>query len=107
MKLLPAVLLTLLILLIVANLLLWRMQERIVFLPTPPPYPSGQESLRVEYQAADGQPLFAYVVGDRARATEALIVLHGNADLAANRIWWAETVARRTGLLAVVPELRG
>lgn len=106
-KLLPAVLLTLLVLLLAANLFLWHAQERIVFLPTPPPHPSGPQSLRVDYRAADGQPLFAYVVGDRTRASDALIVFHGNADLAVNRIWWAEALARRTGVLVVVPEFRG
>jgi pimeloyl-ACP methyl ester carboxylesterase len=102
-----ALLLVALVLLLAANVAAWRMQERIVFQPTPPPFPSDAGWPRTVYAAADGQPLFAYVVGDRARATGAVIAFHGNADLAVNQIWWAEALARRTGILVVVPEYRG
>jgi len=93
--------------LVVMNLAAWRVQERLVFQPTPGPHPSDGRWPRVDYTAADGQRLFAYVVGDRATATAALVVFHGNADLAVNQIPWAERLASRTGLLVVVPEYRG
>ena len=111
MRSLTAVLLALLVfalaLVAAANLLVWRVQERIVFQPTPPPYPSDAGRARTAYRAADGQPLFAYVLGDPAGARGALIAFHGNADLAVNQIWWAEGLARRAGIVVVVPEYRG
>ena len=111
MKSLAALALTLLIafvlLVALANLVVWRVQERIVFQPTPPPYPSDAGWPRTAYAARDGQPLFAYVVGDRGTASGAVIAFHGNADLAVNQIWWAEELARRAGVLVVVPEYRG
>ena len=96
-----------LVLVALANLVVWRVQERIVFQPTPPPYPSDAGWARITYAAQDGQPLFAYVLGDRATATGAVIAFHGNADLAVNQIWWADELARRAGVLVVVPEYRG
>lgn len=95
------------LLLLAANLLVWRMQERVVFQPTPPPYPGDAGWPRAAYAARDGQRLFAYVLGDAARATGAMIVFHGNADLAVNQLGWAHDLARRTGVLVVVPEYRG
>jgi pimeloyl-ACP methyl ester carboxylesterase len=93
--------------LLVMNVLVWRSQERIVFQPSAPPYPDDRGRTRVAYTASDGQPLFAYVVGDRATATGAMLVFHGNADLAVNQLGWADALARRTGVLVVVPEYRG
>lgn len=111
MRLVAALLLPLLavalVLVVAANLVVWRVQERIVFQPTPPPYPADAGWPRAVYAADDGQPLFAYVLGDRAAARGALIAFHGNADLAVNQIWWAEELARRAGILVVVPEYRG
>jgi len=95
------------LLVLVANLLVWRVQERIVFQPTPPPYPDVAGWPRAAYTASDGQRLFAYVLGDAARATGAMIVFHGNADLAVNQLGWADDLARRTGIVVVVPEYRG
>ena len=84
---------------------LWATQERVVFQP-----PRGFESTspkRVHFQAEDGQPLFAFVVGDRARARHLLIAFHGNAEVAEYSVPWAEEVARRTGWLVMVAEYRG
>jgi pimeloyl-ACP methyl ester carboxylesterase len=106
-KLVAAAALLLALLVLLANLLVWRVQERIVFQPTPPPYPGDARWPRLAYAASDGQPLFAYAVGDPARAAGALIVFHGNADLAVNQLGWAAALARRTGTLVVVPEYRG
>ncbi|MDQ3669630.1 MAG: alpha/beta hydrolase [Actinomycetota bacterium] len=93
---------------VLAALLWWR-QERIVFQPSGPPYPDGGAARRVEYRASDGQPLFAYVVGDEvaAAATGVLLAFHGNADLAAWVVPWGREVQRRTGRVVVLAEYRG
>ena len=74
-----------------------------------PETPRGAE--RVDLAAADGQPLFAYVVrppGARAGAAErVLLAFHGNAEIAAWAVPWAREVARRTGYTVVLPEYRG
>jgi pimeloyl-ACP methyl ester carboxylesterase len=87
----------------------WAWQERIVWQP-----PRGAAALdptthRISYSADDGQPLYAYLVGDPspARAAGLLIAFHGNAELAADGIPWAAEVARRTGWAVLVPEYRG
>ncbi|MEP6690617.1 MAG: alpha/beta fold hydrolase [Gemmatimonadaceae bacterium] len=93
-----------------ATLALWWGQERLVFQPTPPPYPSVT-SRRIDYHADDGQPLFAYVVKPASagapQRTTVMIAFHGNADLAAARVPWAEEVAARTGVTVLLPEWRG
>ncbi|MEP6507094.1 MAG: alpha/beta hydrolase [Gemmatimonadales bacterium] len=82
-------------------------QERIAFQPQGPPYPSPGDTRREDYRASDGQPLFAYIVGDPANATGLLLVFHGNADMAARQIDWARDVLSRTGLAVMVAEYRG
>jgi fermentation-respiration switch protein FrsA (DUF1100 family) len=86
--------------------LVWWKQESITFQPPGPPYPRVT-ARRVDYAAADGQPLYGYVVGDRERARGLLLAFHGNADLAGWQIPWAEEVARRTGWLVLAAEYRG
>jgi fermentation-respiration switch protein FrsA (DUF1100 family) len=111
--------------LVVAALILalWWQQERIVFQPTGPPFPAAVGAEHVTYQAEDGQPLFAFVVGDRGESGDGgdnrdgdaaeperrkvVIAFHGNADLAAWLVPWAETVAQRSGWIVVLPEYRG
>jgi pimeloyl-ACP methyl ester carboxylesterase len=97
--------------LVVAYLLLnvagWRWQERIVWQPPRlAEYPAAA-ARRIEYAADDGQPLYAYLVGDPARAPGLVIAHHGNADLAAWLVPWAAEVERRTGWAVLVPEFRG
>ena len=85
----------------------WRMQERIVWQPPRlATYPKG-EAQRLDYASDDGQPLFAYLVGDPKRAPGLLIAYHGNADLAAWVTPWAIEVERATGWAVLVPEYRG
>jgi fermentation-respiration switch protein FrsA (DUF1100 family) len=89
--------------------LVWWRQERIVFQP-PRDAPADHDTLRVAYQASDGQPLFAYLVvprGERTRPERVLIAFHGNADLAVWQVPWAAEVARRTGWAVLCPEYRG
>jgi pimeloyl-ACP methyl ester carboxylesterase len=97
----------------VAIALLWIFQERLVFLPPPVPATQGRGSVRVDYAAADGQALFGFLVepkpagvpGDSARG--AIIVFHGNGDLADSWIDWARMAAARTGCRVFLAEYRG
>lgn len=87
---------------------IWRYQERVVWQPPRlPAWPDGAGARRLEYVAEDGQPLFAYLVGDPASAPGLLIAFHGNADLAGWFVPWAQEAARRTGWAVLVPEYRG
>ena len=88
---------------------LWWEQERIVFQPSPPPYPDGAPARRVAYRADDGTQLHAFILGDSAHAAQHGVVLmfHGNADLAAWRVPWGETLAELTGRMVVLAEYRG
>lgn len=85
----------------------WRMQERIVWQPPRLIVQPGAVAQRIDYASDDGQPLYAYLVGDPTRARGLLIAYHGNADLAAWRVPWAVEVERRTGWAVLVPEYRG
>jgi uncharacterized protein len=86
---------------------IWLFQERIAFQPERGPFPLDAGVPRVEYTAADGQRLFAYVVGDPVAAPGLLIVFHGNADLAVRQVEWANEVVRRTGIAVMLTEYRG
>src|SRR5690348_9861690 len=68
---------------------IWFFQERITFQPQGPPFPDDSAALKLQYTADDGQPLFAYVVGEPDSTTSLLIAFHGNADLALRQIDWA------------------
>ncbi|HEY7406678.1 MAG TPA: alpha/beta hydrolase [Gemmatimonadaceae bacterium] len=95
------------VLFVVALIAMWRLQERIVWQPPRlAAYPSG-EARRVDYRSDDGQPLFAFVVGEPARAAGLIIAFHGNADLAVWTVPWAAEVQRRTGWAVMVAEYRG
>lgn len=88
-------------------LLIWWGQEKLVYFPQGPPYPDAAEVHRLDYAAADGQPLLAYVIGDPASAPGALLCFHGNADLAVYQVDWAREIHRRTGYAVVLAEYRG
>jgi uncharacterized protein len=83
----------------------WAWQERIVWQP-PPGAPTAAVT-RVTYAAEDGQPLFAWLVGDAKRGAGLVIAFHGNAEVAAWNVDWANEVARRTGWAVMLPEYRG
>ena len=87
--------------------LIWFFQERIAFQPPSGPWPDASRARRVDYVARDGQPLFAYVVGDQNPANGLLLAFHGNADLAAWQIGWAEEVNRRADITVMLAEYRG
>ena len=85
----------------------WLFQERIAFQPERPPFPSDEGMARVEYTAADGQRLFAYVVGDPENARGLLLAFHGNADLAVRQVDWAGELVHRTQMAVMIVEYRG
>lgn len=85
----------------------WFFQERITFQPPSPPFPDDTGAHRVDYTAADGQPLFAYLIGDPGPSKPLLIAFHGNADLAVRQLEWAHEIARRTGVTVMIAEYRG
>jgi fermentation-respiration switch protein FrsA (DUF1100 family) len=98
----------------------WRMQERMVFQPPAGAWPPPAGVERLEVVAPDGTPLFAYVVRGEpsaartestpaARGGPAPVVLHfhGNAEVASLAVPWAQAVAHRTGAVVVLAEYRG
>lgn len=87
--------------------LAWTFQERIAFQPPGGPWPDPVGVSRVNYSAADGQRLFAYVAGDPAATGNVLIAFHGNADLAVWQTDWANEVVRRTEVPVMLAEYRG
>lgn len=86
--------------------LLWWGQERILFQP-PILYDARDEPGRVDYKAADGQPLTGYIVGDPKTSVGVLLCFHGNADLAVWQLDWARSVLRHTGYSVFLAEYRG
>lgn len=95
--------------------LLWWRQEQMVFFPPGAVSPPGA-ALRIEFPAADGTRLHAYLVrpGGASTAdarppagTPVVLHFHGNADLAAWQIGWAEEVGERTGAWVLAAEYRG
>ena len=87
--------------------IVWVFQERIAFQPPRGPWPSGEETQRVEYSASDGQRLFAYVIGNPRSAPVLLLAFHGNADLAVRQVPWAREINRRTSVAVMLAEYRG
>ena len=88
-------------------ILAWMFQERIAFQPPRGPYPDPGTVRRVDYSAADGQRLFAYLIGEPADSSGLLVVFHGNADIAVRSIDWAHDVVKRTGISVMLVEYRG
>ena len=87
-------------------LLIWGAQERILFQPPrlhEPPVESG----RVYYEAADGQRLVGFIVGDPRATPGVLLCFHGNADLAMWQLDWAREVLRHTDQAVFLAEYRG
>lgn len=82
-------------------------QERIAFQPQGPPYPMAGNATRVDYSTADGQRLFAYLVGAPAVGKPLLIAFHGNADMAVLQLDWANEIFNRTGVPVMLAEYRG
>jgi fermentation-respiration switch protein FrsA (DUF1100 family) len=101
------------------TLWLWRNQERVVFQPPAADIGAPAPARRVEFNAADGHPLFGYLLQPSApkagnapsvpgrEANRVVIAFHGNADLAAWLVPWARELADRAGVVVLLPEYRG
>ena len=87
--------------------LTWTFQERIAFQPPRGPWPVPAGVVRADYRAEDGQPLFAYIIGEPGTSRGLLLSFHGNADLAVWQIDWAREASARTGFSVMLAEYRG
>src|SRR5689334_6699524 len=76
---------------VIATLLLWRNQERVVFQPPNVVAPDPHGVRRVALRSG----AFAYVVEPRTAAVPSVVVVafHGNADLALWTVPWAQELA--------------
>lgn len=89
---------------------LWRNQERVVFQPPAVDVDAPAPARRVQFSASDGHPIFGYLVTPSAEGREpraVVIAFHGNADLAAWLVPWAQELAVRSGASVLLPEFRG
>lgn len=88
---------------------LWRLQERVVFQPPGVIPEAPARARRIEFAASDGHPLHGYLVSPSAAAPSGTVVVafHGNADLAAWQVPWAAELSERTGALVFLAEYRG
>jgi uncharacterized protein len=92
----------------ITTLWLWRHQERVVFQPPGATADAPAPARRVVFQAADGPPLFGYVISPAGSAPTAVVIaFHGNADLAAWTVPWASELVERAGVTVFIPEYRG
>lgn len=106
------------------TLWMWRYQERVVFQPPGVGADAPASAVRVEYDAADGQAVFGYLVlpasewrdpdprttqpgPENGRARTLVISYHGNADLAVWQVPWARELADRAGVGVLLAEYRG
>lgn len=94
---------------LLTTLWLWRNQERVVFQPPGIAAEAPDGATRVQFRAADGQPLYAFVVtpSEAERSDAVVLAFHGNADLAAWFVPWARELADRARATVVLPEYRG
>jgi fermentation-respiration switch protein FrsA (DUF1100 family) len=96
---------------VLSTFLIWRFQERVVFQPPFASPDAPKPARRVEYAASDGHQLFGYVVASERPANAipgtVVIVFHGNADLAAWQVPWAQELVGRTGVTVLAAEYRG
>src|SRR5258705_7724362 len=75
----------------------WAWQERIAWQPPRGADDAGTAAQRIAYAAADGQPLYAYLVGDPARSAGRVIGFHRNAQPGGGGAPAAPGGARRPG----------
>src|SRR5205085_1988933 len=92
------------------TLWLWHNQERVVFQPPATEIEAPMRAKRVEFTAGDGHELFGYLVASSQAASTintVVVAFHGNADLAAWLVPWAQELADRARVAVFVPEYRG
>jgi hypothetical protein len=95
-----------------AVVVLWFVQERLVFVPPPTPVVQGRGATRIDFTSTDGQPLFGLLVRDSTSRSpgvpgQLILHFHGNGDLADAWVDWAREVAARTGWSVLLAEYRG
>lgn len=90
------------------------LQERFVFVPPAVPAMQGRGVAKIEYEAKDGQRLFGFLARpdtDDIAATPsgagAVLVFHGNGDLADSWVDWARETSRMLGIPVFIAEYRG
>lgn len=86
--------------------MLWWHQEKILFQPPGHVAIDHGSADKIEFAAADGQPLYGFLVGDPT-TRQVVLSFHGNADLAVWQLEWASEVARRFGVAVFLAEYRG
>ena len=97
------------------TLWMWRYQERVVYQPPGVLALAPEPAVRVAYPAKDGHGVFGYLIapGSASRGeavppgATVVIAFHGNADLAAWLVPWAQELAERSGSYVLVAEYRG
>ena len=100
---------------VAAVVFVWIFQERFAFQPPAVPAVQGRGTTRIEYVASDGQQLFGFLVeparppGDKSSDSTggAIIVFHGNGDLADSWVDWAHLAAKSLGWPVFLAEYRG
>jgi fermentation-respiration switch protein FrsA (DUF1100 family) len=95
---------------VVTNFWMWRYQERVVFQPPSANPEAPAPARRIQFRASDGKLSFGFVVAPKAERPgprSVVIAFHGNADLAAWQVPWAQELVERSGLTVFVPEYRG
>lgn len=95
-----------------AVVVLWVVQERLVFVPPPTPLEQGRGATRIDFTSAEGQPLFGLLIAaPSVRSSDVpervILHFHGNGDLADSWIDWAREAAAHTGWPVFLAEYRG
>lgn len=96
----------------IAVVVLWVVQERLVFVPPATPPQQGRGATRIDFVSTDGQPLFGFLVAAPAARSpdvrdQLILLFHGNGDLADSWVDWAREAADRTGWSVFLAEFRG
>jgi uncharacterized protein len=86
---------------------LWLLQERIVFQPPASPESADTASSTMAYVSSDDVRLVAHVVEPAHPGGPIIIAFHGNAMISRWMIPWAREVSRRFNATVVLPEYRG
>lgn len=86
---------------------LWRFQERIVFQPPVDRDPPVAGVRQLHYRSHDGIDLVALAVEPAGTPRGVVVAFHGNATIARWLVPWARELARRAGVVVVLPEYRG
>ncbi|MBA2686768.1 MAG: alpha/beta hydrolase [Gemmatimonadaceae bacterium] len=86
--------------------MLWWKQERILFQPPGHVELDHASADKVDFEAADGQALFGFLVGESS-GRNVVLAFHGNADLAVWQLEWAAELAHRFGIGVFLAEYRG